>query len=161
MLVSSHIQVTRKFGSSAFAILTVVCGVSLGQQVGQQIPKPLILGRFLLPQNVLLSTGAQLKPGVYDVRLLAGPTVPATGSIPGMEGKVEFVRKGFFFWHGKAVGNELVNIVPAEEVGKIKEQDRGVPERGAHQILVTPHEFFRIWMNKDDIHYLVYLRLPD
>lgn len=151
----------RKLALLAFAITIIACGLSVAQQGGSPILQPLTLGRLSLPQNVLLSTGAQLKPGVYDVRLLAGPAVPATGTIPGTEGKVEFIRKGFFFWRGKAEGNELVNIVPAREVSEIKEQEQGVPVRGAHQILVTPHEYFRIWFNKDDVHYLVYLRLPD
>ena len=146
--------------ATLFMSAFLVAEPGYAQQRAKATATRVTLGRIRIPRSALLTNGDRLRPAIYDVRLTAEPERQATGSIPGTERRVEFVRRGFFFWRGKAVGNEIVNIVPAADIGQIA--DEGVvPAIGGQNSVVTPHNFLRLWFNRGDLHYLIYLRLPN
>jgi hypothetical protein len=122
--------------------------------------KPLVaLGTVVITKDVMLAGGKQIGPGTYDVRLTREESRPSTGLIPGLDRQVEFVRRSFYR-RSRVAGTAVVNVVAAADIGKIRDQEGGAPRRGAQKVDTTPHDFLRIWFNKGETHYLIYLRSP-
>jgi len=121
-------------------------------------PKPLVrLGTVVIKKGVMLDGGKQLRAGTYDVRLTRQESKPSTGTIPGVERQAEFVRRSFYR-RGMVAGTAVVNVFPASDVSKIQDQEGNVPKSGTQTVEITPHDFLRIWFNKNETHYLIYLR---
>ena len=93
---------------TAVAVLLSVGAAAQTSAQGQVPTAATSLGSVNLPRAVM-ANGQKLDAGTYQVRLTPEAAQP---SVPGiqMERWVEFVRGG------KAVGREVVSIVPAAEV---------------------------------------------
>ena len=102
---------------TAVAVLLSVGAAAQTSAQGQVPTAVTSLGSVNLPRAVM-ANGQTLEAGTYQVRLTAEAAQP---SVPGiqMERWVEFVRGG------KAVGREVVSIVPAAEVKDLQQRRRG------------------------------------
>ena len=102
---------------TAVAVLLSVGAAAQTSAQGQVPTAVTSLGSVNLPRAVM-ANGQKLDAGSYQVRLTAEAAQP---SVPGiqMERWVEFVRGG------KAVGREVVSIVPAAEVKDLQQRRQG------------------------------------
>lgn len=112
----------------------------------------LVLGTVHLSKGVT-ADGKPLAAGTYQVRLADDPP-PAnpTGQSAGAEKWVEFVQGG------KVVGRELATVISAADMASIAKGKRP----GANSTLIEPlvgNEYLRVWINKDQVNYLIHLGL--
>lgn len=112
----------------------------------------LVLGTVHLSHGVT-ADGKPLAAGTYQVRLADDPQ-PATptGQSAGAERWVEFVQGG------KVVGRELATVISATDIVSIAKGKRPA----ANSTLIEPlvgNEYLRVWINKDQVNYLIHLGL--
>jgi hypothetical protein len=95
--------------------------------------------------------GKELAPGVYELRLTDADASPTpAGETVGYERWVELVQ------HGDVKGREVASIVPASEIQGVAKG--APPPQGQHKIEVLKgNVYLRIWLHRDDRHYLVHL----
>ncbi len=143
---------TRKWlaGTAMAALLSV--GAAAQSTQGQVPSGETALGSVNLPRAVM-ANGQKLSAGAYQVRLTAEQAQP---SVPGiqMERWVEFVRGG------KAVGREVVSIIPQSEMKDLQTgpDQGGRPGSGAAKVeLLKGDEYLRVWINRGGVNYLVHL----
>jgi hypothetical protein len=134
--------------------VAVLLSVSVAAQTSPQGQVPTgetSLGSVNLPRAVM-ANGQTLRAGTYQVRLTAENAQP---SVPGiqMERWVEFVRGG------KAVGREVVSIVPAAEVKDLNSGAKGPkPAAGGARVeMLKGDEYLRVWINRGGVNYLLHL----
>jgi len=99
-----------------------------------------------------MANGQALRAGTYQVRLTAEAAQPTVPGIQ-MERWVEFVRGG------KAVGREVVSIVPAGEVKDLNSGAKGPkPAAGSARVeMLKGDEYLRVWINRGGVNYLLHL----
>jgi hypothetical protein len=113
-------------------------------------PGAMALGSVHIPGGVK-ANGEALPAGVYQVRLTADEAKPdAKGSTEKLERWVEFVKGG------KAVGKEVVSIVPANEA-KLVQKDTPPASGGSKVETLKGGDYVRVWINKGGNYYLVHL----
>jgi hypothetical protein len=115
------------------------------------------LGTVSIPR-ALMADGKTLPAGSYTVRLTAQaaqPTVP--GQQPNLNRWVEFVQGG------NVRGREVVSIIPADEVDDTQQGPdlevgkRHVPRNGRRVEALKGGDYYRVWINRAGIDYLVHL----
>jgi hypothetical protein len=136
---------------TAVAVLFSV-GVAAQTSAQGQVPTAeTSLGSVNLPRAVM-ANGQKLNAGTYQVRLTPEAAQP---SVPGiqMERWVEFVRGG------KAVGREVVSIVPAAEVKDLNSGAKGPrPNAGSSRVeMLKGDDYLRVWINRGGVNYLLHL----
>jgi len=113
-------------------------------------PGAMALGSVHIPGGVK-ANGEALPAGTYQVRLTADEAKPdAKGSTEKLERWVEFVKGG------KAVGKEVVSIVPASEA-KLVQKDTPPASGGSKVETLKGGDYVRVWINKGGNYYLVHL----
>ena len=113
-------------------------------------PGAMALGTVRLPKAVK-ADGKELAAGSYQVRLTADEAKPdAKGSTEKLERWVEFLKGG------KAVGKEVVSIVPANEA-KLVQKDTPPASGGSKVETLKGGDYVRVWINKGGNYYLVHL----
>ena len=125
---------------TAVAVLLSVGAAAQTSAQGQVPTAATSLGSVNLPRAVM-ANGQKLDAGTYQVRLTPEAAQP---SVPGiqMERWVEFVRGG------KAVGREVVSIVPAAEVKDLNSGAKGPePGAGSSSEMLKGDEYVRVWIN--------------
>ena len=136
---------------TAVAVLLSVGAAAQTSAQGQVPTAATSLGSVNLPRAVM-ANGQKLNAGTYQVRLTAEAAQP---SVPGiqMERWVEFVRGG------KAVGREVVSIVPAAEVKDLNSGAKGPkPGAGSSRVeMLKGDEYMRVWINRGGVNYLLHL----
>jgi hypothetical protein len=136
---------------TAVAVLFSVGVAAQSSQQGQVPTAATSLGSVNLPRAVM-ANGQTLSAGTYQVRLTAEAAQP---SVPGiqMERWVEFVRGG------KAVGREVVSIVPAAEVKDLNSGAKGPrPAAGSSRVeMLKGDDYLRVWINRGGVNYLLHL----
>ncbi len=105
------------------------------------------LGTVHLTQKVL-ADGKPLAAGTYLIRLSDEETKPATGTAPGSERWVEFVKGG------KVAGREVASVIGADEIGKIAKGPRP-KTNGSRVDTLKGGDYVRVWINKGGQNYLV------
>src|SRR5918993_1803949 len=137
-------------GTAVALLLSVGVAAQTSQQ-GQVPTGETSLGSVNLPRAVM-ANGQTLSAGTYQVRLTAEAAQP---SVPGiqMERWVEFVRGG------KAVGREVVSIVPPAEVKDLNSGAKGPkPSAGSSRVeMLKGDEYLRVWINRGGVNYLLHL----
>jgi hypothetical protein len=110
----------------------------------------MVLGSVRIPRQVM-ADGKPLRAGTYQLRLTPDMSKPdAVGQTPPYERWVEFVQGG------QVRGREVVSIVPAAEIGRVAEASPPRPG-GARVELLKGGDYYRAWLNRDGVHYLVHL----
>jgi hypothetical protein len=137
-------------GTAMVALLSVG-GAAQTTPSGQVPSGEASLGSVTLPRAVM-ANGQTLAAGTYQVYLTAESVQPAVGIQ--MERWVEF-RRG-----GKAVGKEMVSIVPAAEAKDLQpgpDADRRPPAGSPRVEMLKGDEFLRVWINRGGVSYLIHL----
>ena len=136
---------------TAVAVLLSVGAAAQTSAQGQVPTAATSLGSVNLPRAVM-ANGQKLDAGTYQVRLTPEAAQP---SVPGiqMERWVEFVRGG------KAVGREVVSIVPAAEVKDLNSGAKGPrPNAGSSRVeMLKGDDYLRVWINRGGVNYLLHL----
>jgi hypothetical protein len=136
---------------TAVAVLLSAGAAAQTSAQGQVPNAETSLGSVNLPRAVM-ANGQKLSAGTYQVRLTAEAAQP---SVPGiqMERWVEFMRGG------KAVGREVVSIVPAAEVKDLNSGAKGPkPAAGSSRVeMLKGDEYLRVWINRGGVNYLLHL----
>ena len=136
-------------GTAMVALLSVG---AWAQTASGQVPAgEASLGSVSLPRAVM-ANGQALPAGTYQLYL----TAESVQAVPGiqMERWVEF-RRG-----GKAVGKEMVSVVPQAEAKDLQpgpDADRRPPAGSPRVEMLKGDEFLRIWINRGGVSYLLHL----
>ena len=136
-------------GTAMVALLSV--GAWAQTSSGQVPAGEASLGSVSLPRAVM-ANGQTLPAGTYQLYL----TAESVQAVPGiqMERWVEF-RRG-----GKAVGKEMVSVVPQAEAKDLQpgpDADRRPPAGSPRVEMLKGDEFLRIWINRGGVSYLLHL----
>lgn len=108
-----------------------------------------VLGTVHLSRGVV-ADGQPLAAGTYQVRLSDEQPKAVVGQAPGAERWVEFVQGG------KVVGRELASVISQADMASIAKGKRP----GPNSSLIEPlegNEYLRVWINKDQVNYLIHL----
>lgn len=107
------------------------------------------LGTVHLTKSVV-ADGKPLPAGTYTVRLTDEGPAPVPGISPDREKWVEFLQGG------KVIGREIASIIPASEIA---EHVKGPKPRmnGTRVDQLKGGDYLRVWVNKNQMHYLINL----
>ena len=126
------------------AAVQVVAAADVNVPAGE-----LELGEVNIPRRVM-ADGQPLAAGTYQVRLTAQSAQPeAVGQLTQLERWVEFRRDD------DIRGREVVSIVPGTEIGDVATITP--PRSGVRVEMLKENDYLRIWISRDDTHYLIHL----
>lgn len=138
----------------AAAVAVMAAGPVAAQQMGN-VAEPVPTGELNLGSvrifRATMANGQPLAAGTYTLHLTPQTATPdVVGQTPTYERWVEF-RRG-----GNVVGREVVSIVPAAEIAQVAEDTP--PREGRAKVqMLKGNEFLRVWVQKNNNHYLVHL----
>ena len=96
----------------------------------------------------LMADGKPLAPGTYQVRLTTDMPKPAAGQSPNAERYVEFVKGG------QVAGRELATVVSNDEIAQVAKGAK--PKPGSAKVeMLRGGNFWRVWINKGGMNYLI------
>ena len=134
----------------AAALVAFAAGSVAAEPQTAQTTGATTLGSVRITRNVT-ADGKPLSAGTYQLRLTAEEAKPqVAGTDATLERWVEFTQRG------QVKGREVVSIVPQDEIAKVA--DGRPPRRGASKVeLLKGNDYLRVWINKDNTHYLIHL----
>jgi hypothetical protein len=108
-----------------------------------------VLGSVHLTRAAV-ADGKSLPSGTYMIRATDDEPKPATGQSQNAERWIEFVKGG------KVVGREVATIVSADDMKAMAKGAR--PKANSSRVeTLKGGDYVRVWINKDNMNYLINL----
>ncbi len=152
LLASGDLPAARRqaeaAGKAAAPVTSAVAAIQVEIEAARQAAaEQAAQGDVTLERNVL-ADGQRLAAGSYMLRLGDEVKTPAGGT----ERWVEFTRSG------KVAGRALAVMVPDAEIRQVAKS--AGPRDGARVELLKGGEYYRVWLNRGGVNYLIHLPPP-